>query len=297
MMSRCFVRRFSVVSNNLPIKLISFLLALSTLCLSYKSQETDKPTLEEVITKHLESIGSAQNRKAATTRIISGTSLVVFRTEPSGQASGKVVFASDGTKNLLGMSFYSPVYPREQFSYNGTNSNAAFVTPGVRSSLGSFLTMHDFILKHGLMGGTLSSAWPLLDLATQKAKVEYVGVKRVKDQLLHELKYQPRGGSDCQVSIFLNVKTYEHTRTEYSRVVPAQMGDRSYTNVTTRESRYKLVEEFSNFKDEGGLNLPHLYMVEFSADTQSGTFLAEWIATLTQFTFNEKIDPAAFSSN
>ena len=45
------------------------------------------------------------------------------------------------------------------------------------------------------------------------------------------------------------------------------------------------------------LNLPHLYKVEFSADTQSGTFLAEWIATLTQFTFNEKIDPAAFSSN
>ena len=279
------------------IKLISILLALSVLLLSHKSQATDKLTLEQVLTKHLDSIGSAQNRRAVTTRIISGTSLVVFRTDPTGQASGKVVLASDGPKNLMGMSFYSPVYPREQFSYNGVNSNAAFVTPGVRSSLGSFLTIHEFILKHGLMGGTLSSAWPLLDLAGQKAKVEYAGLKRVRDQLLHELKYHPRSGSDCEVSIFLNESTFEHVRTEYSRVVPAQIGDRSYTNVTTRESRYKLVEEFSNFKIEGGLNLPHLYKFEFSADTQSGTFLAEWTATLTQFTFNEKIDPAAFSSN
>ena len=281
----------------MPTKLISILFALSTLSFSYTSQATDKLTVEEVLTKHLDSIGSTQNRKTVTTRIISGTSLVVFRTEPTGQASGKVVLASDGLKNLIGMSFYSPVYPREQFSYNGANSNAAFVTPGVRSSLGSFLSMHEFILKQGLLGGTLSSAWPLLDLARQKAKLEYVGLKKVGDQVFHELKYESRGGSDCGVSIFLNVKTYEHVRTEYYRVIPAQMADRSYTNVTTRESRFKLIEEFSNFKVEGGLNLPHLYKIEFSADTERGTFLAEWTATLTQFTFNDKIDPAAFSSN
>ena len=281
----------------MPARLISILLALSVLVVPLNSTATDKLTLEEVLAKHLDSIGSAHDRKAVTTRIISGTSFVVFRTEPTGQASGKAVLASDGPKNLIGMSFYSAVYPREQFSYNGTNSNAAFVTPGVRSSLGSFLTIHDFILRHGLMGGTLSSAWPLLDLSGQKGRVEYVGLKKVKDQSLHELKYQPRGGSDCDVTIFLNEKTYEHVRTEYSRVIPAGMGDRSYGNVTTRESRFKLVEEFSDFRVEGGLNLPHVYKFEFSADTQSGTFLAEWTATLTQFTFNEKIDPAAFSSN
>lgn len=296
-MSRCFVHHRFVVTHTVPTKLILILLALSVLLPSPKSQATDKLTIEEVLSKHLESIGSAQNRKAVTTRIISGTSFVVFRTDPSGQASGKAVLASDGAKNLIGMSFYSPVYPREQFSYNGSNSNAAFVTPGVRSSLGSFLAMHEFILKHGLMGGTLSAAWPLLDLSGQKARVEYIGLKKVKDQLLHELRYQPRSGSDCQVIIFLDEKTYEHVRTEYSRVIPAQIGNRSYGNVTTRESRFKLVEEFSDFKVESGLNLPHLYKFEFFADTQSGTFLAEWTATLTQFTFNERIDPAAFSSN
>ncbi len=278
------------------LKPTSILITLSLL-LSAKSQAPDKLTLEVVLTRHLESIGSAQNRKAVTTRIISGKSFVVFRTDPTGQASGKAVLASDGAKNLIGMSFYSPVYPREQFTYNGSNANAAYLTPGVRSSLGSFLAIHEFILKHGLMGGTLSSAWPLLDLSGQKGRVEYVGLKKVKDQPLHELKYQSRSGSDCQVMIFLNEETFEHVRTEYYRVVPAQMGDRSYGNVTTRESRYKMVEEFSDFRVENGLNLPHTYRIEFSADTQSGTFLAEWTVTLVRFTFNEPIDPAAFVGN
>src|SRR4030095_4505638 len=69
---------------------------------------------EELVAKHLESIGPARSRGAITTRIIAGTSLVVFRTPPPGQAAGRAVLASDGIKTLIGMSFQSPVYPREQ---------------------------------------------------------------------------------------------------------------------------------------------------------------------------------------
>jgi hypothetical protein len=146
-MSRCFVHHRFVVTDTVPTKLISILLALSFLLFSPKSQATDKLKIEEVLAKHLESIGSAQNRKAVKTRIISGTSFVAFRTAPTGQASGKAVLASDGVKSLIGMSFYSPVYPREQFAFDGSRFIAAFVTPGVRSSLGSFLMIHDFIFK------------------------------------------------------------------------------------------------------------------------------------------------------
>ena|SRR6266496_2145014 len=77
--------------------------------------------------------------------------------------------------------------------------------------------------------------------------------------------------------------------------IAAQMGNRSYTNVETRETRYKMVEEFSFFKSEGGLNLPHIYTIKLSVDAQGGTFLADWIIKLTQFSFNEKIDPNSFS--
>ena len=279
---------------NLKVTSTSVIL-LILLC--WSSHTTAKLTVEEIVAKHIDSIGSTEHRKAATTRIISGGSQVVFRTAPTGQASGKAVLASDGPKNLIGMSFYSSVYPREQFGFNGSSFMAAFVTPGNRSSLGSFLMLHDFIFKNGLMGGTLSSAWPLLDLSTQKGKLEYVGLKKIKDGYCHELRYQPRNGSEVQVGIFLDEHTFEHVRTEYEQVIAASIGNRSYTNVQEREKRYKLVEEFSVFRLEGGLNLPHLYHIEFSADTQNGTFLGEWTATLTQFTFNQPIDPTAFNTN
>jgi hypothetical protein len=258
------------------------------------AQSTDKITADELVAKHLESIGSKTDRQSIHSRIVAGTSQVVFRTVPTGQAMGRAVLASEGMKHLIGMSFYSPVYPKEGFGFDGKSFIAQFVTPGVRSSLGSFLMLHDLIFKHGLMGGTLSSAWVLQNLHNNKADLSYAGIKKFDNIMLHELKYSPRGGSELQISIYFDVVTFQHLRTEYRRVVPAATGDRTYTNVQERESRYKLIEEFSNFRKEGPLTLPHDYKIGFSADSQSGTFLAEWNLKLTIFTFNDKIDPASF---
>ncbi len=56
-----------------------------------------------------------------------------------------------------------------------------------------------------------------------------------------------------------------------------------------------MVEEFSDFKDEAGLTLPHTYKIKLLVDSKGGTFLADWEITLTQFTFNERIDPNSFT--
>jgi hypothetical protein len=255
----------------------------------------DKLKLEDIVAKHLNSIGTEKARAAVKTRIIAGTSQVVFHTAPVGQTYGRAVLASEGWKNLIGMSFHSPVYPREQLGFNGSSFIAAFVTPGVRSSLGSFLMNHDLLFKEGLMGGTLSTAWPLLDVANRQGNVEYLGLKKIGSRSAHELKYRPHRSSDLQISIFLDEATFEHVRTEYRRVIPAPMGNRSYSTIEERESRYKLVEEFSRFSVEQQLNLPHVYKIHFSADTQTGTFDAEWEIQLTDFTFNQPIDPNSFT--
>jgi hypothetical protein len=84
-------------------------------------------------------------------------------------------------------------------------------------------------------------------------------------------------------------------RTDYARVIPAPTGTRGYGSVQERETSYHLVEEFSLFKKEGDLTLPHIYKITLTADAQNGTFLAEWMIKLTQFEFNQKIDPNAFS--
>lgn len=260
-----------------------------------RSAVVEKMKPEEVVARHLESIGSAKARAAISTRILAGTSQVIFRTTPSGQAVGKAVLASEGSKSLFAMSFPSPVYPREQLGFNGNNFMAAFATPGLRSVLGNFLMTNDAIFRQGLMAGTLSSAWPLLDLQNHHAQLEYVGTRKIDDRVLHELRYSPRGNSDLKISLFFDQETFRHVRTEYQRVIPAPMGKVEYSNVQEREGRYKMVEEFSLFKPEGGLNLPHIYTIKLSVDTVNGTFLAEWTIKLTQFEFNQKIDQGAFS--
>jgi hypothetical protein len=272
-------------------------LTVATCLLLQTSSASDKLKVEEVVAKHLKSIGTEKARSAITTRIIAGSSRVTFRTTPVGQASGRAVLASDGLKSLIGMSFRSPVYPREEFGFNGNSFIAAFVTPGVRSSLGSFLMNHDLLFRQGLVGGTLSSAWPLLDVPGRHANLEYGGVKKIGNTTLHELNYLPRGGSDLQISIFFDEVTFEHVRTEYRRVTAAPTGNRAYASVEERESRYKLVEEYSDFKIEQDLNLPHTYKIALTVDAQSGTFAAEWVLQLTQFTFNQKIDPTSFRTS
>ena len=276
---------------------IGFLsIALTLLSLVNPSlSATDPMTPEELVAKHLESIGTAKARAAVTSRIIAGNSLVNFRSPPPGQASGRAVLASEGLKSLIGMSFASPVYPGEQLGFNGKSFMAAYTTPGVRSSLGSFLMTHDLVFKQGLMGGTLSLAWPLLDLSARTPRLEYAGLKKVDNRRMHELRYLPRGGSDLKISLFFEEETFQHVRTEYERVIPASIGTRSSIDAKEKETRYKMVEEFSNFKNESGLNLPHSYKIKLTVDTGVGTFLADWEMTLTQFTFNDPIDPNSFT--
>ena len=285
---RIRLRKFLAVAS-LPA------IACALLSPAFSNSSAQKLKPEEVVTRHLESIGSAKERGAIKTRIISGTSQVVFRTTPVGQAVGRAVLASEGIKNLIGMSFPSPVYPREELGFNGNSFIAAYSTPGTRSSLGSFLMTHDLIFKQGLMGGTLSSAWPLLDLTARGAQLEYAGTKKADNRTLHELKYMPHKGSDLKISLFFDEQSFQHVRTEYERVIAAPTGDRSYVAGVTRETRYKMVEEFSAFRKEGGLTLPHTYKIQLAIDTPSGTFLADWTISLTQFVFNEPIDPNSFS--
>jgi hypothetical protein len=281
-------------SLHMNVKSVSLFIAfLATLFFAPPvSSSIDKITVEELLRAHLQSIGPATNR--ASSRIISGTSQVIFRTAPSGQAIGKAVLASDGLKSLIGMSFPSPIYPREQLGFDGSTFAAAFATPGNRSVLGNFLMTNDVIFKQGLMGGTLSSAWPLLDLSARKSQLEYVGIKRIDGRALHEVRYLARNSSDVKITLYFDEKTCEHVRTEYDRVVPAPMGKVEYSNVQEREGRYKMVEEFSLYKPEGGLNLPHIYTIKLSVDTVNGTFLADWTLKLASFEFNQKIDPESF---
>ena len=59
-------------------------------------------------------------------------------------------------------------------------------------------------------------------------------------------------------------------------------------------NRYKLIEEFSDFKTEGQLTLPDAYNLRLTVDAQSSMVL-QWVVNFSQFAFNQPIESQAFN--
>jgi hypothetical protein len=257
----------------------------------------DKMKAEDVIAKHLESLGPQAARDAAETRIIGGSARSIFKARStSGAIDGAVVIASDENKLVLGMKFDAPNYPGERFGFDGKKFTVGYLSPGVRSQLGIFAQTNSEIFKEGLVGGTLTSAWPLLNLSERKAKVEYGGTDKVNDRPAHKLKYYPNKGSDLKITLYFDAETFQHVRTQYDRVIGARLGTGGpESSANQRETRYKIVEEFGDYKEEGKLKLPHSYKLQLEIDKTGGNSFDRWEMTLDQFTFDQEIDERMFN--
>jgi hypothetical protein len=258
---------------------------------------TDKIKPEEIVAKHLESIGTEQARKSINNRVMVGTATVTFHSPGKGQAVGQAVMASEGPKILIGMTFDNTNYPYEKLGYDGNTFTASFLSPGKRSTLGDFLNTYSGIVKQGLMGGSLSSAWPLLNMSSKRARLEYAGTKKINDREAYAIRYVTSGGSDFEVKLFFDKETFQHVRTEYDLVITAQLGRNPASSTaieTQKETRYKMVEEFSDFKQEGGLTLPHAYKLRLAFQTRAGTYDADWTMNFTEFGYNKEIDASSY---
>jgi hypothetical protein len=272
----------------------------------------DKMKPEEVVAKHLAAIGPADALAAAKSRIVAGDVKVINHSTAVRDIVGQTQIVSEGDKVVLAMVFNTSGYAYEKAGFDGDKMTVSLMeNTGKRSALGDFLKSQEAIVKQGLLGGVLSSAWPLLNVAAKNPKLSYSGTKKIDNRQVHEIKYRPsKGGGDMQISLFFDAETFHHVRTEYQYSVSARMGARpggigasASSPITGNPStdtgsqtmnRYKLVEEFSDFKTEGQLTLPHTYKIRLTIEAQR-TLMIDWINTLTQFNFNQPIDAAAFN--
>ena len=239
---------------------VTTLLTIAGIILPNYSRAEDKMRPEEIVAKHLESIGGAETRASVHSRIAAGTVIGILSAPGTAKFDGRVVMASDGNKNMIGMGFENAGQYQERFGFDGKEVTVGFARPGVRGYWGDFLLTHDNIIKEGLVGGTLSDAWPLLNFSERKAKLEYRGIKKINGKTMHELKYVPHGTSDLEISLFFDTATFQHVRSEYSRIISAGLGtgvigtgrvERPSQSGAVdasgqqRPTRYKMVEEFS----------------------------------------------------
>jgi outer membrane lipoprotein-sorting protein len=272
------------------------LLTLIT-CFPSNALAVEKMKAEDVVAKHLESIGSAAARSAARSRVVVGTTRATFRARnSSGAIDGRAVLGSINQKVMFGMGFTAPNYPGEKFGFDGKRFTVGYLTPGIRSTLGNFLLIHSDVFKEGLMGGTLSSAWPLLDLAERGAKLEYAGTEKIGDLPVHKLEYSPKKGSELRIMLYFDAKTFEHVRTQYDRVIAARLGAGGIDNQARQmETRYKMIENYSAYRKEGELNLPHSYTLQLEITKTNGSSSDKWETEFSQFVFNQEIDDAGFN--
>jgi len=253
-----------------------------------------KVDVKQILDGHLGSVGSAEARDAVRNRIGLGEASVTFVSAKTPKAMGRVVMASEGEKVFLGMSFNTNDYPQEAFSFNGKNVNIASVRIGARSVLGNFLSSNDTLIKESLLCGVLFSSWGPAHAEGSKAKIKYDGTKKIDGRETYVLSYTAKGGGDINVKLFFDKETFRHVRSEYSRMFSAGIGRTPDESSRFNETRLKITEEFSDFRETGGLTLPYHHVMVYTTTGQNGTTEIEWVFDYTEFAFNQQLDEGTF---
>lgn len=270
----------------------SLFIALTIVSGAHSQAKLDDVTLVE---KHLESIGTADARKARRSATIVGTTSAVFKGRGEGRAEGIVVLASQGNMNMIGMKFNNADYQFERMGFDGNEFSVGFVRPGSYSILGGFLRVNEKTFKSGIMGGALSTSWELLEYSTEAGKLQARGKAKIDGVEAFKFEYRPRKGSDLDITFFFDATTYRHLRTEYRRVISSRQGLTVDTSSRQSETRYKMVEDFADFKSESGLTLPHKYSLHLEIISGNGTTSYTWEMELQQFRFDQTLEAKEFN--
>jgi hypothetical protein len=265
---------------------------------SLTNADDKKLTPEELIARHLESIGSKEALAAVKTRAIAGSVRASNRIGSAGEIIGKGVLLSQNPKLVYAMTFPSAQYPSERMAYDGATSATGFLPEGKRSNLSLFLSQQTLPLNEGLLGGSLSTAWSLLRIEQLKPRFDYKGVKKVNDKQMHILNYRQRSGSpDLKVTLYFDAATFRHLKSEYKFTIPARISVGSENSNVLQESYYLLTEEFDDFRAVDGLTLPHTHKMQLSVSTASGTLLMDWLLKVDAISHKEVFDEKSFKLN
>jgi hypothetical protein len=314
--------------RQLSITALALFILMPLLALTAQAGD-QKP--EDIVAKHLDSIGTPQARTAAVSRVVQGKADFKVLVGGAGNLEGKSVLVSQGKKVQLMMKFADNDYRGEQFIFDGDKTQVTGTTSKhTRSTLGEFVYVQNAILKEGLLGGVLSTAWPLQDLGDRKAKLNYEGLKKVDGQELLDLRYKPKKNSDLDIHLYFDPTTYHHVMTVYTTSIRAGLanidaqlssavptgsgvgtakadaaapiatgGVVTETSETAtahqQETRYRLEEKFTDFQTVNGLTLPTHYRIEFSQELKNGqTSLNEWDMDFPEVVSGTGVDPRNF---
>lgn len=259
----------------------------------------DKLKPEDLVAKHLDSIASQEVRSHVRTRVAQGTGRFEIVLGGKGELQGGAYFLSEGDKVRYLIDFGNPSYLREDFAYDGDKQSVGYISPGQYSQLGDFLNLYKDILKEGLIGGALSTAWPLLHVDQRKPRLKYGGMKKMDSQECHVLNYQMRkGGGDLRIKLYFDPETFRHLGSDYEIKTPAaQMGRTPGTSSQVRQANWLLTERFTDFKEVESNTLPHKWTMQLSIDSGTGSShtIWQWVTEYETIAHNQPIEEGYFN--
>jgi hypothetical protein len=255
------------------------------------------PSPDDIVSRNLDSIARADVRAAEKSRVVRGNLQFHVLVGGSGGAAGAWDLVSSGRMLDIVMQVGIGDWRGEQFTFDGSRVGIALPTASHhRSIFGEFIASQDFLIKEGLLGGELSTAWALQNLAASGARLQNLGSKKIDGKNMLAFQYVSKHSSDMQVFLYFDPETGRHLYTVYSmqRRVEGPTGDIRSTPYQ-HEVRYRMEERFSDFRTDHAITLPTHYDLQWSEETQNGgTRLFDWDLTATQVVHDVPLDPANF---
>jgi len=309
----------------------SGVLIVAMLCFAFQSDalygQNKELTAAQLVAKHLSALGKSEALAKAKTRGVFGDAAVQFIQGGGGSLlDGQFALGSEGQNLGMQMKFSDVKYPGEYFAYNGKDTTVGYISPGQKSPIADFIFRYNGMMKEGLLGGTLSVAWPLLHLEGRQVELECKQDK-IDDHSYYVLEYGARKslGGDLKVKLFFDPETFRHVRTEYrvrikndssalpsvsssatvsstsglgtsdtNRRRPDDLQPKSTIHSDQADSIYLMVEKFSNFAAVDGVVLPKDYSIEYSAQGSGNAFIARWAVMVKFWKPNMPIVPEFF---
>jgi len=245
-----------------------------------------KLTSDAIISRHLDSIGSADARAAAVSRVSQGKVVFAEIIRHSLRIEGAATLLSQQRKHKCEFLFGNPQYPGEQFVFDGNRELVAMVDQTSRSRLGNFLFLQEEVLREGLFGGVRTTAWPLLNTQNTNPALKYEGLKKINGQQFHEIFYVPKKRSESgelSIRLYFEPETYRHVLTVYTLTMLHGSKTISDPNQTT-----VIVEErFGDFQPVDGLTLPRHWDIRYRVEPQNFADEYDWDVSLTQIGHNK----------
>lgn len=240
---------------------------------------------DDVVKRHLESIGTLDARTKASNRLATGQAEFTVKM-PELKVSGRALMASDGRDLMFLSNFGTTQYQYEKVGLFAHKPTLPFISQGLRSPLGSFLQVNSGILTERLFGGSIFSTWRLGDVS--EIVFKNAGKKTINGRQTVVLKAIAKNAlsGDSSIKLYFDAESFNHVRTEYLQTI----GQKEFQPIRTfggnsGENVNLFVEEFSDHHRAGELTLPHKYSAVLSLSEGAGTKEFRWGFTVDEYKF------------